>query len=108
MTVIDSISLRNGVTRNNIERLLGYAVRKRKGYYKDIRMVDERRGETLDKFKSVGLIKTGHTLKNETYSITELGDLYYQDVFGTYNYLKNRLLGLWDRVKADLADRLKD
>ena len=108
MAGIEKINIRNGVSRTNIKNLLGYAVRKRKGYYNELSRIDYRNGETLEQFKSVGFINTGHTLKNETYSVTDLGDRYYKDVFGTYDYIKQRMSGLWDRFKSDLADRLKE
>ena len=108
MTGIEKINIGNCRSRQNIKNLLGYAVKKRCGYYNDIRRVDERRGDTLEQFKSVGFINAGHTLKNETYSITNLGDEYYKDVFGRFDYWGKRLSGLWDRIKADLSDRLSE
>ena len=106
MASIEKINIGNGRSLQNIKNLLGYAVRKRRGYYEDIIRIDEHSGDTLDMFKSVGFINIGHTLKHETYSVTKLGDEYYKDFFGRYSYLKKRLAGLWDRFKADIADRL--
>ena len=108
MAGIEKINIKNSLTKQNVKNLLGYAVRKRRGYYNDLRHVDEYNGATIDSFKSVGFINTGHTLKHETYSITNLGDEYYKDVFGRYSYLKKRLAGLWDRFKTDMIDRLSE
>lgn len=108
MTGIEKINIHNCVSRNNIKNLLGYAVKKRRGYYEDIYHIDEKNGNTLDQFKLAGFLNTGHTLKKETYSITNLGDQYYKDVFGRYDYFKQRFLGLYERVKADLIDRLSE
>ena len=108
MPSIDKINIWNSGSRQNIKNTLGYAVRKRKGYYKDIQMIDERRGETVDSFESAGFVHLAQTLKERTFGITDLGEQYYKDVFGEYSYLKNRLAGLWDRFKADLMDRLSE
>jgi hypothetical protein len=108
MPSIDKINTTNSVSRKNVKNLLGYAVRKRRGYYNELRHVDEYNGATIDSFKSVGFINTGHTLKHETYSVTDLGDEYYKDVFGRFNYMGKRFAGLWDKIKADLIDRLSE
>jgi hypothetical protein len=97
MPSIDKINIKNSFSRQNIKNVLEYAVKNRRGYYNKLRMVDERRGETIDQFKSVGFINTGHTLKSETYSITDSGDEYYRDVFGGYSYWKARLSGIMER-----------
>lgn len=108
MTGVEKVNIENCRSLQNIKNLLGYAVRKRRGYYEDIKLFDEHRGDTLEMFKYVGFINTGHTLKNETYSITNLGNDYYKEFFGTYSYLKKRLAGLYDRFKADLIYRLSE
>jgi len=108
MNGVDKISVRNSLVRQNIKNTLGYAVQKRHGYYKDLRSVDEYKGTTVDQFKSAGFIKAGHKLKHETYSITNLGDEYYKDIFGKLSYLEKRICGLWDKIKADLIDRLQE
>ena len=108
MPSIDKINIWNSASRQNIKNTLGYAVRKRHGYYKDIKMVDERRGDTLDSFESAGFVHIGQTLKERTFGITDLGDQYYKDVFGKFDYWGKRLAGLWDKIKADLKDRLEE
>ncbi len=102
MTGIDKINIRNSLSRQNIKDLLGYAVKERNGYYNQLRFMDVNRGATLDQFKSVGFINTGHTLKHDTFSITDLGDQYYKDVFGKFSYWKQRLAGKWNRFKKNL------
>ena len=97
MTVIEKINIKNSLSRDNIKNVLGYAVKNRKGYYSQLKKIDERRGETIDQFKSVGFINTGHTLKSETYSVTELGDEYYKDLFGKLSYWGARISGVWER-----------
>jgi len=97
MTGIEKINIGNCLSRQNIKNLLGYAVKSRKGYYNQLRRIDNRNGDTLEQFKSVGFINTGHTLKSETFSITETGDEYYKDVFGRYSYWGKRLSGVWER-----------
>lgn len=108
MAGIEKINIKNSMCRQNVKNLLGYAVRKRHGYYDELRRVDEFNGATIDKFKSFGFINTGHTIKHETYSVTELGDEYYKDAFGSFNYFGKRIAGLWDKIKADLIDRLQE
>ena len=108
MPSIDKINLGSSYARENIKNTLGYAVRKRRGYYKDIKMVDERRGDTLESFALAGFVHIGQTLKERTFGITDLGDEYYKDVFGTFDYWGKRLAGVWDKIKADLKDRLSE
>ena len=108
MPSIDKINIWNSGSRQNIRNTLGYAVRKRNGYYKDIKMIDERRGETIDSFELAGFVHIGQTLKERTFGITDLGDEYYKDVFGKFDYWGKRLSGWWDRIKADLSDRLSE
>ena len=97
MTSVQKINIQNSVKRQNIKNVLGYAVKNRKGYYKHIERIDQRFGETLEQFKTIGFINTGHTLKSETYSITELGDEYYKDMFGMLDYWGKRLSGMFER-----------
>lgn len=97
MTGIEKINIGNSLPIQNIKNVLGYAVKNRKGYYKQLIRVDKRRGDTLERFKSAGFINTGNTLKSETYSVTDLGDEYYKDMFGKLNYLKIRLSGVMER-----------
>lgn len=100
MTGIQKINIRDV---QNIQNVLGYAVKNRRGYYKNLKKIDNRLGETLDEFKTIGFINTGHTLRSETYSITSLGDEYYKDLFGTWNYLGKRISGIFERfVKRHL------
>ena len=97
MPGVEKINIGNSVARQNIKNVLGYAVKQRKGYYSQLRRVDERLGDTLEKFETVGFINTGHTLRSETFSITNLGDEYYQDMFGKWEYWKQRLSGSIER-----------
>ena len=97
MTSVQKINIQNLVSRQNVKNVLGYAVKNRKGYYKHIKRVDNKLGETLDQFESVGFINTGYTQRSETYSITSLGDQYYKDMFGTLDYLGKRLSGIFER-----------
>lgn len=97
MPRIEQINIRNSVSRQNVKKLLGYAVKQRKGYYNQLYRVDDKMGETIEQFKSVGFINTGHTLRSETYSITDLGDKYYMDLFGKYDYWKERISGVLER-----------
>ena len=87
-----------GVNRiENIKNVLGYAVKKRNGYYNQLRKIDEKSGDTIEQFKTIGLINTRHTLNSETYRITNLGDEYYKDLFGMFDYWKQRLSGKIER-----------
>ena len=106
MSGIEKINIGNSVKRNNIKNVLGYAVKNRRGYYEQLRCVDERRGDTLEQFRMVGFINTGHTLKSETYSITDLGDEYYKDIFGKFSYWNKRLSGAAERFKKKLLKQI--
>lgn len=108
MSSIDRVNLdlKNSFIRQNVKNTLGYVVKKRNGYYKDLKIVDDRRGETIDKFETAGFVHIGQTLNERTFDITKLGDDYYKDIFGKMDYWQKRLSGLWERIKADLIDRL--
>ena len=105
MASIERINLSNSSVRMNLKRTLGYAVRKRNGYYDDIRYIDNNCGKTVESMAMAGFIHTGNTLKHETYSITSLGDQYYSDVFGKLSYLKQRFLGKLDEYKQKIFKR---
>ena len=99
MSRIEKLNIHSSVSRQNIQKLLGQAVKNRRGYYDQLYRLDHRCGETIEQFKTVGFINTGHTLKRETYSITELGDEYYQDLFGKWSYWGKRISGSIERFK---------
>lgn len=73
----------------NIKKPLGYIIRNRKGYQSDLKKYDV----YIKSFKTVGFINTGHTLNADTYSVTNLADNYYNDLFGRTSYYKQRILG---------------
>lgn len=101
MPLVDSIKLDigNSFIRENARKTLGYAVKKRNGYYHDLKMIDERRGETIDKFEMAGFVHIGQTLNESTFCITELGDNYYKDLFGKLDFWGKRLSGILERFK---------
>ena len=105
MPGIEQINIGNSLRRRNIKKILGYAVKNRNGYYKDIKRVDEKRGVVVNSFEMTGFIHTGNTLKEKTYSITDLGDQYYKDVFGRYSYWGKRLSGALSRLKEKLFNK---
>ena len=37
-------------------------------------------------------------MKADTYGVTKLGDAYYRDVFGTFNYAYHRVKGWVNRI----------
>ena len=81
----------------NVEKLkvLTFVVRNRRGYQSDLHKfgIDE-----VSSLKTVGFINTGHTLKSETYSVTNLGDQYYKDLFGIKNYYTQRIIGFVNKL----------
>lgn len=105
MPSINKINIWNSESRQNIKEVLGYAVKKRNGYYHDLKMIDNRRGDTIDSFESAGFIHTGHTLKERTFGITSLGDEYYKDVFGSYDYYVKKLAGKLERLKNRIFNK---
>ena len=105
MASVDKIKITNSFARENIRNTLGYAVKKRNGYYEDLRMIDERRGETIDKFQKAGFVHLGETLNESTFGITELGDEYYKDLFGSLNYWQQRISGAWERFKIKIFNK---
>ena len=65
-------------------------------------MIDERRGETIDSFELAGFVHIGQTLKERTFGITDLGDEYYKEVFGKFDYWSKRISGAWERIKSKM------
>ena len=74
-----------------LKKALEHIVENRRGYQSSLAPLGEQRVES---FKTVGFINTGHTLKNETYSTTNLADQYYMDVYGTCNWAYHRVKGI--------------
>jgi len=107
MPSVDRIKLgfENSLVRQNIKNTLGYAVKKRSGYYQDLKKTDERRGGIIDKFEMAGFIHIGRTLKEDTFSITKLGDAYYEELFGQFDYWAKRLLGALERLKNKIFNK---
>lgn len=70
---------------DNLKQTLGYVCRNRCGYTDKLK--DVVGDETLQRFKTVGFISEGHTLKSETWKKTRLADMYYRDVFGIWSYI---------------------
>ena len=102
MASIDKIRITSSFARENIKNTLGYAVKKRNGYYKDLKMVDERRGETIDKFEKAGFVQIGQSVNDSTFGITKQGDEYYKDLFGSLSYWQKRISGAWERLKTQI------
>ena len=105
MASVDKIKITNSFARENIKKTLGYAVKKRNGYYEDLRMIDERRGDTIDKFNKAGFVNIDHAKKNSTFGITESGDEYYKDLFGSLNYWEKRISGALERFKNRIFNK---
>ena len=74
----------------NLKATLGYIVEKRSGYKSDLVKFEN---SIVDSFERVGFIKSGQTLRERTYSVTNLGDAYYRDLFGWRNYIVRRVKG---------------
>ena len=88
----------NNIQISDIKHVLGYAVKNRRGYRHDINFFDGKLGHTVESFVNAGFIHTGQTLNYKTWSITNLGDKYYKDLFGNYSYYKNRFFGFFNRI----------
>ena len=97
MTRIDGIKLSNSGSRQNVKNILGLAVKNRKGSYNELLRNDTRRGDTIESFMDNGYIKISGTSGKHMYKITETGDQYYKDIFGTMSYWRERLSGEWKR-----------
>ena len=77
-------------------KALTYVVRNRRGYQNDLyKNADNKAIESL---KTIGFINTGHTLKYETYSVTDLGDEYYKDIYGKTSYYLQRIVGFINKI----------
>lgn len=86
------------ITFENLKEHLGYIVKKRRGYKKELTKI----GKFFDTFEQAGFIKTGHTLKNETFSITKLADQYYKEMYGYCSYYGKRLQGCYEKIVKEI------
>ena len=82
--------------KNPLKRALGHIIETRRGYQEDI--IKPHGEEMIDSFRTVGFINTGHTLKYETYSVTDLGDEYYKDIYGKTSYYLQRIVGFINKI----------
>ena len=92
MTIIQNIPLAD------IKHVLGYAVKNRRGYRHDINFIDGKAGRTIDKFVEAGLVHNGQTYQHQTWSITGLGDQYYRNLFGDFDYYRKRVSGFLSKL----------
>lgn len=81
MPSISPIRLNKEETVQNMRNVLALAVKKERGYLKDLKCVDKTGGEQVEKFASAGFIKMGYTPTEKTYAITDLGREYFSDFF---------------------------
>ena len=78
----------------NLKKPLSFIVRNRRGYQSDLNKYKD----YIKSFQSVGFINTGHTLKADTYSVTDFADNYYKDLYGKTSYYKQRVLGFFIKL----------
>ena len=79
---------------NTIKQALGHVVEHRAGFQSELKPYGK---GVVEDFKTLGLIDSGQTMKAATYGVTKLGDAYYRDVFGTFNYTYHRVKGWINR-----------
>lgn len=77
-------------------KALTYVVRNRRGYQHELYKNADK--ESIQSLKTVGFINTGHTLKAETYSVIDLGDEYYKDIYGKTSYYLQRAVGFINKI----------
>ena len=82
--------------KDPFKKALGHIIETRRGYQEDI--IKPHGEKMIDSFKTVGFIKTGHTLKSETYSATKLADMYYREMFGNFNWTYHRIKGIVKKI----------
>ncbi len=78
----------------NLKNPLSFIIRNRRGYQSDLKKYDI----YIKSFQTVGFINTGHTLNADTYSVTNLADSYYKDLYGRKSYYIQRLRGFFNRL----------
>ena len=83
---------------SDIKHVLGYAVKYRRGYRHDIDFIDGKLGRTVDNCIGSGLVHGGQTMHRKTWSITDLGDKYYKDLFGNFSYYGKRVAGFLSKL----------
>ena len=81
MPLIQQIRLNHEETLNNMKVILEVASKRGRGYIKDLKNIDKTGGEQVDKFVSIGFLKTGYTPQEKTYALTDLGREYFSDFF---------------------------
>ena len=106
MTKVGKLNFINKLSRQNIKNTLGYAVKNRNGNYRDIRWIDKKSGDTVDRLETAGFIKINREVEDkETFAVTEEGGLYYKDVFGRYSYWGRKLSGKFERFIKKLFNK---
>ena len=88
----------HNVKISNMETVLGYAVKNRHGYIREIERVDPKYGKTVETCANTGFINISYAQQNEVWNITKSGDTYYKHMFGNYNYYSKRLSGLVRKI----------
>ena len=79
---------------NTVKQALGHVVEHRVGYQSELKPYGKK---VVEDFKTSGLISSAKTMNAATYGVTKLGDAYYRDVFGTFNYAYRRVKGWVNR-----------
>ena len=80
------------------KRVMGYAVKHRKGRLYDIESYDAKYGKTVQQFCEKGYIETDYAAESQTWRITEQGDRYYKHMFGSFHYYEKRLAGIFSFI----------
>jgi len=92
------------IPRNAEERLakgLNYAVKKRSGYSKHLQAKCGK--DTFQYLQTSGAINTGMKKDGkETFKITNSGNQFYKNMYGTTEYYKTRIRGIFEKIMGKI------
>ncbi len=83
MPTVPKVRLSREDTISNMKNILTHAMKRERGYMKDLVSIDKTGGTQVEKFANCGFIKTGYTTDSKTYAITDLGREYFSDFFAS-------------------------
>jgi len=83
MPTVPKVRLSREDTVQNMKNILAQAIKRERGYMKDLINIDKTGGEQVEKFANIGFIKTGYTRDDKTYALTDLGREYFSDFFAS-------------------------
>ena len=98
MPTVKRFELNSTQYSQNLTNVLGYAVKQRKGLVSDLAKIDIKKGESVEDFRHIGLIKTQGS---KHFEITKLGEQYFNDFCGGIEKSWENIRGFVEKALAN-------